>query len=172
MRLRLEPLRPEHAALLFEPMQDPAQFRFIPSDPPKSEAELRARFERAAAGSPDPGARWYNWLVRTLDDSVPIGGVQATVRGTTASIGYWLVRSAQGRGYAREAVQAAIASLFDLDGVTRIEAHIDTRNVRSIRVVAWLGFRLEGITQGADYFKGATSDEYRYAFERPSRERT
>jgi RimJ/RimL family protein N-acetyltransferase len=169
MRLRLVPLRPEHAALLFEPMRDPLQFRYIPADPPASEAELRARFERASHGSPEPGILWYNWLVRTLDDNVPVGGVQATVEGSTAHIAYWLVRSAQGRGYGREAAQAAIEALIERDGVTRIEARIDTRNVRSIRLVKWLGFRLDQTIKNADHFKGAPSDEYHFVLECPPR---
>jgi ribosomal-protein-alanine N-acetyltransferase len=46
--------------------------------------------------------------------------------------------------------------------VSRVAAEIDTRNTASIHLVEALGFARVATTPGADFFKGAASDEYRY----------
>jgi RimJ/RimL family protein N-acetyltransferase len=46
---------------------------------PASHAELRARYERWAAGPPDPSQTWLNWIIRQRTDGQPVGMVQATL---------------------------------------------------------------------------------------------
>ena len=45
-------------------------------------------------------------------------------------------------------------------------AEIDTRNVGSVRLVESLGLTRIATTQDADFFKGASSDEYKYSVSR------
>ncbi len=60
-RLTLVPLRPEHAAEMAPVLADPDLYTFTGSAPPQA-AELRARFERWAAGPGDPALSWDNWV--------------------------------------------------------------------------------------------------------------
>jgi hypothetical protein len=41
---------------------------------------LREHYTKLAAGSPEPGEAWLNWIVRRRADSQAVGTVQATVR--------------------------------------------------------------------------------------------
>ena len=161
-RLRLEPQGPEHAAVMMRVLADPRTHAFIPTEPPTDEAVLRERFEhQSTRRSPDGGEYWLNWVVFAGEEA--IGTVQATVvpAETYASVAYVFHPEAWGRGYATEAVQAMLEHLENLQ-VNRFEAHIDTRNLASQRLVERLGFRCAEEIEHADEFKGSVSDEYRY----------
>jgi RimJ/RimL family protein N-acetyltransferase len=59
-------------------------------------------------------------------------------------IGYWLRRTATGRGYMREAVQVMTRLAFEGLGANRVVIRCDARNVRSRRVAEACGYVLEG----------------------------
>lgn len=61
-------------------------------------------------------------------------------------IGYWLVGSAEGKGYLFEGIQALEAECFKL-GVERLEIRCDPLNVRSGNVARKLHYRLEGVLE-------------------------
>lgn len=77
-------------------------------------------------------------------------------------VAYLLLRHAWGQGYAREALGVVVEHLFDRYALASVDALIDTRNLRSIRLVEALGFQRVELIEKADRFKGADSDEYRY----------
>ena len=161
-RLRLEPQGPEHAAVMMRVLADPRIHAFVPTDPPTDEAALRERFEQQnSRRSPDGQDYWLNWVVFASEEA--IGTVQATVvpAEACANVAYMFHPEAWGRGYATEAVQAMLEHLEGLQ-VNRFEAHIDTRNLASQRLVERLGFRRAQEIKHADEFKGSVSDEYRY----------
>lgn len=59
-----------------------------------------------------------------------------------AEIGFTLDRSAQGQGYAYEAVHALMTRLFTITPVTQVRAIADARNERSLHLLNKLGMRL------------------------------
>jgi ribosomal-protein-alanine N-acetyltransferase len=80
-----------------------------------------------------------------LDDAGALAGVirlNTIVRGAfdSATLGYWVDRAANGRGYASEAVAALVALAFGPLALHRIEAATLRHNVRSQRVLAKNGF--------------------------------
>ena len=78
-RLDLEPLRVDHAAEMAAVLDEPALFTYTGGTPP-TEADLRARYLRQAAGvSPDGREGWLNWVLRLRATRIPIGTVQATL---------------------------------------------------------------------------------------------
>ena len=166
-RLRLERLRADHADQVFEAMQDPALYTFVPQDPPEREA-LRARYAfLAGASSPDGRERWLNWIAFLEASATAVGHFQATVPPEAeASIAYSVFPSFWRRGYAREMGLAVVEHLFEDGRCPGLFAEIDTRNEASLALVAALGFRRESRIEGADFFKGASSDEYRCALSR------
>jgi RimJ/RimL family protein N-acetyltransferase len=111
-RLDLLPLQPEHAAEMAEVLSDPGLHEFTGGIPLSPEA-LLARYERLAAGSPDPAVRWLNWVIRLRDEDRLTGTVQATitVADHTAEIAWVVGTPWQGRGIAREAAQGLVAWL-------------------------------------------------------------
>lgn len=68
----------------------------------------------------------------------------------TFEIGYWIRKSAEGRGIVSEAVTLLTALAFARLSANRVEIRCDPRNERSARVPSALGFRLEGILESSD----------------------
>lgn len=165
-RLALEPVLPRHADLLFDVLQDPSIYTFMPTEPPASAVALRTRYEMLAERqSPDGSEVWLNWAVRVLATGEYAGTVQSTIRAdATALLAYELGAPHRGAGYATEACRAVLRELVDGHRVAEVLAYVDTRNERSIRLLERLGFERTARIPEADYFKGAPSDEYVYTW--------
>lgn len=88
-RLTLLPLRVEHAEEMAVVLADPALHAFT-GDAPLPVAELRARYQRQVAGSPDPAEAWGNWVIRLDAEGALTGYVQATATADQAEIA-WVV---------------------------------------------------------------------------------
>lgn len=163
-RLALEPTQVKHAALLFAPLQEQRLYTYIPDDPPVSVAALQSRYRRwQRRASPDGREIWLNWAARLRAGSEWIGMFQATItEDQQALLAYMIFSPHQRQGFAREGCARVIEHLASDYGVQVVAAEIDTRNAASIALVESLGFRLVTTTHGADTFKGALSDEYRF----------
>ena len=163
-RLVLEPIRKEHAKIMFDGLNDDRLYTFVPEEAPASLRGLEDRYQRLEdAISPDGKEVWLNWIVFLRDDHIAIGYLQATVRQKDASeIAYALFQKYWCNGFASEAAKAVISHVFDSYATPAVAALIDTRNDSSNEMVSKLGFHLVEIINDADYFKGATSHENRY----------
>jgi [ribosomal protein S5]-alanine N-acetyltransferase len=62
----------------------------------------------------------------------------------TAIFGYWLGRAHWGRGIGTDAAQTLSDHALQSGGLRRLEAHVFTQNVASVRVLEKCGFALEG----------------------------
>jgi ribosomal-protein-alanine N-acetyltransferase len=103
--------------------------------------ELRDRFAGwETRRSPDGDELWLNWIVRERGDQRAVGWVQATVRGTSASVAYALLPAERGAGAASDAVRALVRWLRDRLAVTVVTAEIDESNSASARVAVAAGF--------------------------------
>lgn len=71
--------------------------------------------------------------------------------------------SAQGRGYATEALPALLGYLFEQRGKHRVAADCDARNMRSAALMARVGMRREAHHLRNSWEKGEWTDEYVYA---------
>jgi len=82
-----------------------------------------------------------------------------------ANLGYWVDQGHNGRGYATEAVAAALAQAFDPGGLRlhRIQAAVMPRNDRSIRVLEKSGLRREGFAERYLEIGGRWEDHWIYA---------
>ncbi|MFI6421309.1 GNAT family N-acetyltransferase [Streptomyces sp. NPDC050842] len=138
-RLDLVPLAVAHAEEMAEVLGDPALHAFI-GGAPLTPSELRARYERLAAGSPDPAVVWCNWVVRLRDEDRLAGTVQATVTdgGRVAEIAWVVGTDWQGRGIAREAARGLVERLAD-QGVRTVLAHVHPEHAASAAVARAAG---------------------------------
>lgn len=161
-RLVLEPLQADHAPRLFAGLSEPSLYRFIPQDPPEDLAGLTARFDRIARRGGVRGDEvWLNWAIRQRDGAY-CGQFEATAAaGGLVDIAYFVFAPMQGSGIATEAATTALAALR-AGGAKRIGASLDTRNLASAALVERLGLRRVETVTAADFFKGASSDEFRY----------
>lgn len=156
-RLRLTPIRPEHAEpmLAYKSVEDVV--RYVPYGP-LSLAELEERI----------ATRWATTVFENPGDAVClaleeretgrlVGDVVLFWRSEAdraGEVGYILDPAFAGRGYASEAVAALLEIGFDGLGLHRITARIDERNIPSVRVAERLGFRREARLVESSWFKG------------------
>jgi RimJ/RimL family protein N-acetyltransferase len=140
-RLRLEPLRVQHAEELSPVLDDVRLHEFVGGRPLRLE-ELRGRYARQIVGrSADGRQRWFNWVVRERASGLAVGQLQATVTlgpPEQAELAWTIGTGFQGRGYAQEAA-AEIARWLTQHGVDELSAHIHPDHVASIRVARSLG---------------------------------
>lgn len=166
-RLRLEPLEPRHAPLLFEQLQDHRLYKYYAGAPPSTVEELWERYAQLATRrSRDGSETWLNWAVRTRR-GLYVGKLQATIAANgRATIGYDIFTPYQRRGYGKEALQAMLRFLIDC-GVRRCAAVVDVDNVASVRLLESLGFTrvwtgpsedMPGIRTTATSARSATSN--------------
>jgi len=149
-RLVLAPLSSEHADEMAAVLADPALYAFTGGAPPGRE-ELRARYQRWIAGSPDPES-WCNWVIRIGGSGCLAGTVQATISGgdEPAAEVAWVVGTPwQGRGIATEAARALIAWLKQRS-VLSVIAHIHPGHEASAAVAAAAGLTPTGGMQDGE----------------------
>ena len=87
--------------------------------------------------------------------------VGGALRGT--SIGYWISQRAAGRGIVPTAVALVVDHCFSQLGLHRVEINIRPENSASLRVVAKLGFRDEGVRRRYLHIDGDWRDHRTFA---------
>lgn len=103
-----------------------------------------------------PGPRPFGtYEIRRSEDGRTIGGLD--FHGTpdengSVTIGYGLIPSAQGKGYASEALRALLA-FARAHGVTSVEGDTDHDNTASQHVMAAVGMRLVAEDERLKYYK-------------------
>jgi [ribosomal protein S5]-alanine N-acetyltransferase len=150
-RLRIEPLREAHAALMLPVLQDERIYRYIPSRRYTRLDELAERYRRLASGSPEPDECWWNGCLFRREDGAAIGNLQATLvpAERVVWVAYVLTPTAWGRGYASEALAWLLDQLAIDPGLDVARAQIDVRHTASQRVVERLGFaRVSEVEEG------------------------
>lgn len=107
-------------------------------------------------------ASYLAWCGQHL---VGVVNVNDIVRGQleSAYLGYYGFRPCTGRGWMRHALGLAIDRAFDVHGLHRLEANVQPANERSRRLLAGLGFRLEGYSPRYLRVAGEWRDHERWA---------
>lgn len=113
-------------------------------------AGMLDRAGRSAMGSP---TRWSHRQVAERATGTVIGGVGffGPPRAGQVEIGYGIVPSRRGCGYATEAVRALLALAFQDRSVDEVVATTDFDNLASRRVLEKAGFNRVASTEGAAY---------------------
>ncbi|MBQ9196852.1 MAG: GNAT family N-acetyltransferase [Clostridia bacterium] len=160
-RLRLAPLNEQYLQTAFAYGGDPKNTKYMVFLPFLSLEETR-EFLRACEQEwekTQPTA--YEFAV--LLNGVHIGGVSLYLNEArdTGELGWILHPEHQGRGYAAEATRALMDFAVTRLSVQRFEAHCDTKNLPSRRVMEKLGMRLISRTGGR---KNRGSDEERQEY--------
>jgi RimJ/RimL family protein N-acetyltransferase len=111
-----------------------------------------------------PGAKpqrpgpWGHYQVLERPGGTVVGGIgfRGPPKDGVAEIGYGIVPSRQGRGYATEAVNTVLLLAWEQPETNTVIAHTEIANLASQRVLGKAGFVLE-----------ATAAEKRYRLDRP-----
>ncbi len=163
-RVRLRATHARDIDATFELHADPEAMRYWSTVPMQTRAQAEARV-RAQIDS--FGARQaLAWAITLRAHDVFIGNVtlfKIDPDHRRCEIGYSLLRAFWGGGYAREALELAIAFAFDTLNLHRIEADIDPRNTRSIALIERVGFQREGLLRDRWRVGDEVSDTALYA---------
>jgi ribosomal-protein-alanine N-acetyltransferase len=120
---------------------------------------LRQLRKEARAGRALPFAVTYDDV---FVGQVTVGNV---VRGAYdgAYVGYWVDERSAGRGVVTTALALVLRHCFDTVGLHRVEANVRPENAASLRVVAKLGFREEGLHRRYLFIDGDWRDHRAFA---------
>ncbi|POZ62401.1 GNAT family N-acetyltransferase [Chromobacterium alticapitis] len=163
-RLRLEPLRPEHAEALFPMFCQPRVYDWISLRAPASADRLAARWRTLALERTEPRAEYgFGWAVRRELDGAWLGKLDADVRadGVAGNVGYLFDPGYWGQGYASEAV-SALARHLERHGVHEQWATVTVGNKASMRVLGRAGFIQTRVLKGNDTIRGVAMDDVEF----------
>ncbi|MFJ6852636.1 GNAT family N-acetyltransferase [Streptomyces sp. NPDC091271] len=155
-RLALHPLTAAQAAVVEagDTHTSPDTARWAPGYPDEGDRAGARRFLAACAttGNPQP---FGPYEIRRRTDAMAIGGVAFHGRPDTAgqvTVGYGVISSARGRGYASEALRALLAFARS-QGVRSVKGDADLDNIGSHRVMASAGMRLVAVDDRLKHYR-------------------
>jgi ribosomal-protein-serine acetyltransferase len=126
---------------------------WLPWVPFNDSPEASQRYAEACVADWDAG-RAVRFAIRDPASWTLLGvvGLDSCVHlHRSCELGYWLRQSASGRGFMTEAARACVEFAFRRMGVHRVRCAAATDNHPSLRVIARLGFRFEGIARQAEF---------------------
>lgn len=161
-RLKLRPLSPADAGGLLRYRSREDVCRFVPFEPMTAQRvaeRLQGVWSRTAIAAEGEALSLGVELSATgrLIGDVMLCLVSDEHRG--GEIGWVFDPASSGRGYATEAAHALLHLGFDILGLHRVVARVDSRNGASLAVGDRLGMRREAHLRSNEWFKGAWSDE-------------
>jgi len=164
-RLTLRGFRPEDEAAFQRFAVKEEFWKFLPG--PALTPELVTRFVAArVADAENPTGRDWLFCVEEKSMARAIGMVRLSIAAgehRQGNIGFSFDGTIRGKGYASEAMQAALRFGFAEIGLHRITALADVENDRSHAVLKKLGFRQEGRLQQNFLVRGRWRDSDLFA---------
>ena len=118
----------------------------------ESNAELEKRYDNFR---PDE-----KWFLIEKKDGTKIGLVILELEGEVQEIGYGIIPNERKKGYCTEAVKIAVDYLFLSKPIVRVQAHTNTKNTASQRVLEKAGLKKEGIVRKRIFVRGDWRDEF------------
>jgi [ribosomal protein S5]-alanine N-acetyltransferase len=111
--------------------------------PHKSINETREYINRCRSDWANSSA--FPYILIKKEDAQLIGAIEIRIDKYKADLGYVLAKSAWGRGYMPEAMQALTDWALQQDEIYRVWAYCDVENPASARVMEKVGMQKEGI---------------------------
>jgi [ribosomal protein S5]-alanine N-acetyltransferase len=155
-RLVLRPVTADHVAAVVAGRRQPD---WAPDFPSEGDEVIAGMLTRQGVPT-GPDAVFGQRLVVELETGLVVGGIGlfGPPCDGRVELGYGLVESRRGRGYATEAARAMVEMALGLPGVTEVVAGVDPANPASVRVLERSGFT----------YRSQTGPEELYAISRPS----
>lgn len=172
-RVALSPVEARNARELWEVLNAPDLRKY--QDIPRVRAEEFERQVRARPKTLRPGVIGrFEWLLRVEQDREAIGWISLRVNDRTprvGEVGYSLLQSARGKGYASEALRAVIDEAFLLAELDEVQACIVPENAASRKVLDRTGFREERLLRSGAVIRGRHVDVLLFSIPRASWDR-
>lgn len=166
-RVRLVPLDEADAPAMWEAVEAsrPSLQPWLPWIPWQDSVASSQQFAEASAADWDAG-RSLRFAIRArgTDQFLGVVGLENCVDlHRNAELGYWLRHDATGKGLMTEAAAACLELGFRALGFHRVRVAAATDNHPSLRVIARLGFRFEGVAREAEWCDGRWLDHATFA---------
>ncbi len=151
-RLRLVPVTPANAGLLWKVLQQPdlRVYQDLPAVGAATFVDMVGRRPKRLHAS---ASGRFEWMIYIAQTRKPVGWVSLRIaerEPTAGELGYSLLRDYRGRGIATEAVSALVNEAFEQARLRRVNAYCVPQNEASRRVLERVGFECEGsIPHGA-----------------------
>lgn len=154
-RLLLNPIDPADGPQLWRLVEGSRDYlsAWLPWVPFNNSPAASQRYAQACANDWDAG-RALRFGIRSYPGEELLGIVSldnCVHAHQHCDLGYWLCREASGQGLMTEAARTCIDFGFRSMGLHRVRCAAATDNHRSLRVIARLGFRFEGIARQAEF---------------------
>jgi RimJ/RimL family protein N-acetyltransferase len=162
-RVRLRAHRDEDVPAMFAVYSDPAVMRYWSRAAMTEEGEARRHLDEIRANIPT--GLLLQWALARRSDDLVLGHVSLFSLDSIQArgeIGYALGSAHWRQGYAREALELALAHAFGTIGLRRLEGDVDPRNVASTALLERLGFRHEGTLRERWFVQGELQDSAMY----------
>jgi len=153
--VNLRVVEKEDLALVVEWINNPEYVGDYQPFSQKSRTELERQYDKPASEE--------KWFFIEKKDGSKIGSIGHFQAGGLLEIGYSLIPSERGKGFCTEAVKIMVDYLFLSRDTRRIQAHTDTRNVASQKVLEKVGFKKEGVIRKSKFIRGEWRDEFLYS---------
>jgi RimJ/RimL family protein N-acetyltransferase len=164
-RLRLDVLHESDAGTLFQYRSDPSVALYqgwCPASRDEALDFIRSQ-QQISLDVPDS---WLQLAIRAAGDGTLIGDLGLHLPSDadgSYEFGVTIAPAYQGKGYAREAVQALLDFVFRTLGAHRVHASIDPRNVASAALLRSLGMRQEAHFRESFKMRGEWVDDVIFA---------
>jgi RimJ/RimL family protein N-acetyltransferase len=161
-RLRIDRLLPQDAQALYAYRSDPAVARFQGWRP----ADAGATRIFVDAQPAEPAAGWFQRAIRLRDEGTLVGDLGVCLPAEpdgSVEFGITLAPAQQGRGYAREALQALLGHGFGTLGWRRVHASVDPRNLACVALLRALHMRQEAHLRESLWLHGEWVDDAVFA---------
>jgi len=163
-RLMLRPVRQSDTDALFIRRGDPRVAELQDWEMPYTRERADATIAACMETDEPPEVGWWMLTITDLDDEVIFGDIVFNFGngGRTAEVGYNLGPDHWGKGIATAALATLVDWIFDVRGISRLEARLHPDNHRSARVLENAGFVFEGHLQNACWVGEENSDDLVY----------
>ncbi|MBL8518707.1 MAG: GNAT family N-acetyltransferase [Betaproteobacteria bacterium] len=164
-RLILKPLAPGMERAMIE-YQQANEAHFSPWNPPPVPGEYsleRWTAQCAQSAADFDAGRGYRFIVfgrETPHEPIGVANYSQVSRGPFQAcfLGYQIASDREGKGLMREALVAGNRFIFETARLHRIHANYVPANIRSGRLLARLGFTIEGYAKEYLFIDGAWQD--------------
>jgi ribosomal-protein-alanine N-acetyltransferase len=157
-------MRADDVPGLFALHADAEAARLFPRRPATSMEQIEAMFARLRAKNERRESLGFAMTMRGDDTFIGVVGfARFDEENSRAELAWELSRAHWGRGLMAEAAARVVSHGFEALRLHRLEAHVDPRNERSIRLAERLGFVREGVLRENYAFEGAYYDTVIYA---------
>jgi ribosomal-protein-alanine N-acetyltransferase len=163
VRVRLDPASLKHEKAFLAAVRASRSLHAPWVSPPATSAKFR---QYLAAKSDERNVSYFAFT--TSGEIVGVVNISEIVRGVfrSAYLGYYAFSPHQSRGVMTATLSKVVTRAFREHGLHRVEANIQPANAASIRLVARLGFRKEGLSRRYLKINGRWRDHERWAVTR------